>query len=216
MDNSRSYLGHLLDSYSVKKDVINSRLLEFEKVGEEGDERIFSELCFCILTPQSKARVCDVAIKGLVKTGVLFNGTFDEIRAFLVGVRFPNNKARFLIGARNFFTSERGLRIKDKIGEFVDPLLLREWLVANVKGLGYKEASHFLRNIGLGSDLAILDRHILKNLHLLGVIDDERVDGKKRYLEIEKRMLRFSKDINISLGELDLLLWSEETGEIFK
>jgi len=89
--------------------------------------------------------------------------------------------------------------------------------VANVLGLGYKEASHFLRNIGLGEDLAILDRHILKNLALLGVIDKVPESPTKRlYIEIEKQMTAFSSQAGIPMGQLDLLLWYKEAGEIFK
>jgi len=89
--------------------------------------------------------------------------------------------------------------------------------VENVKGLGYKEASHFLRNIGLGEDLAILDRHILKNLALLGVIAEVPESPSKRlYLEIEKQMTAFSCKVGIPMGQLDLLLWYKEAGEIFK
>jgi N-glycosylase/DNA lyase len=89
--------------------------------------------------------------------------------------------------------------------------------VENVKGLGYKEASHFLRNIGLGEDLAILDRHILKNLALLGVIKEVPTSPTKRiYLEIERKMTAFSKESKIPMGHLDLLLWYKEAGEVFK
>ena len=87
----------------------------------------------------------------------------------------------------------------------------------NIKGLGYKEASHFLRNIGRGEDLAILDRHILKNLALLGVIDEVPSSPTKRlYLEIEEKMAAFSRQTNIPMGHLDLLLWYKEAGEVFK
>jgi N-glycosylase/DNA lyase len=84
-------------------------------------------------------------------------------------------------------------------------------------GFGLKEASHFLRNIGSEFDLAILDRHIIKNLLRYGVIDEiPKSLTKKQYLMIEERMKKFSKKIGIPLAELDLLFWSEETGEIFK
>ena len=106
--------------------------------------------------------------------------------------------------------------IKDKI----DPDNIaetREWLVSNVKGFGYKEASHFLRNIGFGSDIAILDRHILKNLKKHGVINEiPKTITKKNYFEIENRMRDFSKRSGIPMAHLDLLFWSNETGEIFK
>ena len=64
--------------------------------------------------------------------------------------------------------------------------------------MGYKEASHFLRNIGLGYDIAILDRHILKNLKLFNVIDEIPSSiSKKKYFEIEEKMRNFSKKIKL-------------------
>lgn len=87
----------------------------------------------------------------------------------------------------------------------------------NVKGMGYKEASHFLRNIGLADDLAILDRHILKNLKIFGIIEEiPKSLSKKKYLEIEEKMRNLANEVNIPLSHLDLLFWSKETGEIFK
>jgi len=94
---------------------------------------------------------------------------------------------------------------------------MRDWLVKHVKGLGLKEASHFLRNIGMGEELAILDRHILKNLVCLGVIAGVPASlTPSRYKEIESRMKTFSSSIGIPMGELDLILWYRETGSIFK
>ncbi|MCP8310628.1 MAG: hypothetical protein L6N94_03925, partial [Candidatus Methylarchaceae archaeon HK01M] len=87
----------------------------------------------------------------------------------------------------------------------------------NVMGMGMKEASHFLRNIGLGEGLAILDRHILKNLRDYDVINQiPKSITKKVYIDIEDKMREFSKRIDIPMDELDLLFWSEETGMIFK
>jgi N-glycosylase/DNA lyase len=98
-----------------------------------------------------------------------------------------------------------------------DPFGTREWLVENVKGIGYKEASHFLRNIGLGRDMAVLDVHILRNLKRYDIID-KRLDSltRKSYMDIENRMRKFSERIDIPMEELDLLFWAKETGFIFK
>jgi N-glycosylase/DNA lyase len=124
------------------------------------------------------------------------------------GVRFHNNKSGYIIEARDKF-------FKNRLPK--DPKEAREWLVDNIKGLGYKEASHFLRNIGLGRNIAILDRHILKNLMKYNVINEiPKTLTPKRYLEIEDKMKQFSKKNNIPLDELDLLFWAEETGEVFK
>jgi len=206
----------LLEDYRKKKVKIRNRLKSFRKVYKKGNEEIFKELCFCILTPQSKAIICDKAIERLQKDDILFKGDIRRIRTYLKGVRFPNNKARYIIEARNIFKNGHGPDIKSKL-DTKDLSKTRDFLVKNVKGLGYKEASHFLRNIGFGNNLAILDRHILKNLKRYKVIKNIPASlSKRRYLEIENKMKDFFKKVGIAIEELDLLFWSMETGFIFK
>ncbi|MHA1860705.1 MAG: 8-oxoguanine DNA glycosylase, partial [Candidatus Ranarchaeia archaeon] len=90
-------------------------------------------------------------------------------------------------------------------------------LADEVRGLGLKEASHFLRNIGKGDKLAILDRHVLRNLNVLGVISDiPRSITKRRYHAIEKKMAMFASEIGIPIQHLDLLFWFNETEYILK
>lgn len=208
----------LLRSYCSRRREILGRLNDFKKVWLEGDDTdIFTELAFCLLTPQSKAKVCWKAITGCCERDLLLKGNMRQVRAMLVGVRFRNNKARYIVEARRLFTKDGKLSVRKIIGQFKEPYDTREWLVENVTGFGYKEASHSLRNIGLGENLAILDRHILKNLKTLGVIDEvPRTLTKKKYLDIEQRMTEFSESAGIPMAHLDLLLWCKETGEVFK
>jgi len=120
-----------------------------------------------------------------------------------------NKKAKYLVNARSCFNKN--------ILDSEDAFKIRDRLVKDIKGLGHKEASHFLRNIGLGRDIAILDRHILKNLRKYRAIDNIPSSlTPKTYLEIENKAREFSKKVKIPLEELDLLFWSKETGEIFK
>lgn len=208
----------LKERYNEIKDVIEKRLEEFDSLWKEGnEEEVFAELVFCLLTPQSRAKLCWSAVEHLIEKGLLLNGSERDIEDVLKGVRFRRNKARYIVEARKLFTREGQLEIKKFLSSFGDVKTLREWLVRNVKGMGYKEASHFLRNIGLGKDMAILDRHILKNLKAFGVINDTpRSLSRKKYLEIEEEMRKFSHEIGIPMSHLDLLFWSRQTGEIFK
>ena len=208
----------LKNSYEKRKSVIKKRLEDFKKVWEKSDREIFAELCFCLLTPMSKARSADKAINRLLRRNLLFSGNRDRILKELIkaGVRFPKNKAKSIVEAREFFTRNGKLNIKNKLNQGTSSTK-REWLVKNIRGLGFKEASHFLRNIGLAFDLAILDRHVMKNLLKYGVVKEiPRRLTKKCYLSLENTMKEFSKKVGIPLSELDLLFWSEETGEIFK
>ncbi|MBS3151982.1 N-glycosylase/DNA lyase [Candidatus Woesearchaeota archaeon] len=210
-------LDYLKQAYSQRKEIIQNRLKYFKSVWNEDEKRIFAELCFCLLTPQSKAKLCDAAIQNLVKTNLLFTGKEQDIKDYLIGVRFNNNKSRYITEARNMFTKDGKIFIKDKIKQFDNELELRNWLVENVNGIGLKEAGHFMRNIGMYENVSILDRHILKNLHKHGVIDEiPNPLTKKQYLEIEEKMKLFCKEVGIGIEEIDLLFWSEETGEVFK
>jgi N-glycosylase/DNA lyase len=207
-------LKELIKEYRRKRPQIKKRLKDFRAILKENDRRIFEELCFCILTPQSKALNCDRAIRELAGKDLLYTGRAAEIRKILRrSVRFHNNKAAYIVGARKPFLRV-GIKEMLKTRSAVD---VREWLVKNIKGLGYKEAGHFLRNIGLGGDIAILDRHIMKNLKRCGAI--RRLPPsltRKNYLFTEEKMKEFCRKIGIPMEELDLLLWSRETGVIFK
>ncbi len=211
-------IDEILAFHTAQKEAIAARLADFRRIWALGSDRdLFAELAFCILTPQSRARTCWPAIERLRSCDLLYVGSAEEILGNLSNVRFRERKASYIVAARKQFTRDGRLAVRAVLEGFSDPFSAREWLVGNVLGLGYKEAGHFLRNIGLGEDLAILDRHILKNLAILGVIDMVPASlTKKRYLEIEKRMITFSKEVGIPMGHLDLLLWSKETGEIFK
>ncbi len=207
----------LLKKYESRKVEIKSRLQEFLQVKNENDERLFAELSFCLCTPQSRATVCWNAISSLVKNNLLYTGTIEQIKPFLNAIRFNDNKSKYIIGAREMLSNGPTLKIKGLLNSFENQFELREWLVENVKGMGYKEASHFIRNIGMGNELAILDTHILKNLEKYEVIDSiPKSLSKKTYLDIEAKMKAFAGKIGIPFDELDLLLWAEETGFIFK
>jgi len=202
------------EDYKLKKAEIKRRLLEFTEIwNSKPDSRVFAELCFCICTPQSSAKKCWEAVSKLYVSGALFRGTANHIAAVLkhFGVRFCNTKARRIVEARKY------LPIKEKI-DVMNLDWTRKWLVNHIKGMGYKEASHFLRNIGVGEKFAILDRHVIRNLVRLNVIPDMPKSHltAKRYLEIEKQMRQFAKKSRIPMPELDLLFWSMETGSVFK
>lgn len=204
--------------YELKKSEIIERLKEFRRMEINGDdEEIFAELSFCILTPQSKARSCWDAIVKIKKNDLLLNGDYNQIEKELNAVRFKNKKAKYIVDARNFFANNGNIHIKSLLSKFDDVNKCRMWLVENIKGIGYKESSHFLRNIGFGEEFAILDRHILKNLKQLKIIEDiPKSISKTKYMKIEKDMKEFARQIDIPFSHLDLLMWCKETGEIFK
>ena len=123
--------------------------------------------------------------------------------------RFHNNKSRYIVEARKFFNIKSILKNKSE-------LEAREWLVQNVKGLGYKEASHFLRNTG-SENLAILDRHILNLMHEHNLINEiPKPLNKTHYLEIESKFNSLASQLNMTPARLDLAMWYLKTGKVLK
>lgn len=193
--------------HNAFKNEIKSRLRQFSSLP---DSDYFYELCFCLLTPQSNAQKCWQAVEKLKECRFQENKIESCLKQ---NTRFYRNKAGCIREAM-----KKWAEIKEKIMKTKEVIELRNWLAENVKGLGYKEASHFLRNIGRSQNkIAILDRHILRNLKGYGVIKEiPKSLGKKAYLDSEARMRGFSKKTGIPLDELDLLLWAKETGKVFK
>ncbi len=207
----------LLKEYKLKKKTINKTLKSFDKFSSLSEEELFEELAFCIFTPGSKALNGGRAVAELKKRNLLFKGSRQAIAKTLRGiVRFHNNKALYLAEARKSFIKGGNCNLRDYICA-VPATDARERLVSNIKGIGYKEASHFMRNIGLGSGLAILDTHILKNLKFFNVIRKIPTSAEKKlYLDIERKMKEFSRRTRIPMDALDILFWSHETGFFYK
>ena len=190
---------------------VRRRMQEFRRAGKGTGERIFSELCFCILTANYTA---EGGIRIQKDMGSKFC-TMDEAglakKLKMLGHRFPNARAKYIAEARKHRVDLSKVYAKRSSNE------MREWLAENVKGLGYKESSHFLRNIGI-TDLAIIDFHIIDILvkHKLIKRPKSKTLSKKKYLEIERVLAKLAANANVTLAELDLYLWYMETGKILK
>ena len=214
-----AYFYEVQKIYENIRSRIEERLDEYRKIWRDGDNKdIFCELAFCILTPQSKARNAWKAISELRDNNLLFTGSEEEMLPFLNIVRFNRTKAKNLYILRKQMTDENGKFItKDFFSTFNSAFEMREWIVKNIRGMSYKEASHFLRNVGFGQELAILDRHILKNLAVLDVIKEvPKTVTPKLYKEIEEKLKEYCKEIDIPMENIDLLLWYLEAKDIFK
>ena len=200
----------------IKKDI--SKAISGYKNAWKGTEKeIFAEMAFCILTPQSKAKNAWQAITTLVENNLLYEGSAEEIVEYLNIVRFKNNKSRYLVEFRDLMTEDGKLQPKKILESKGNTFEKRKWILKNVKGMGLKEANHVLRNLGFGEEIAILDRHILRNLQRLNVIEEiPKTLTEKKYYEIEKAMKKYSEYSGIKMDELDLVLWYKEAGEVFK
>jgi N-glycosylase/DNA lyase len=190
---------------------IQTKIREFSKIKDQSQETIFGELCFCILTANCSAEKC---IEVQAKVGYGFQNLGEEDLSHklkMYGYRFPNIRAKYIVNAREYKKE-----LKTKINNTNNNLSeLRDWIVRNIKGIGYKEASHFLRNIGYVG-YAIIDFHIIDLLTKFNLIEKPKSLTKAKYLEIEEILSKIAEKLNLNLSELDLYMWYIETGKILK
>jgi N-glycosylase/DNA lyase len=194
------------------KKTIDKRISEFSTLGKQSSHEIFKELCFCLLTANFNAQ------KSIIIQKEIGNGFINlpeeilckKLQAF--GHRYPNARANYIVEARPYADS-----IKEILSKFKTDTEARVWVVDHIKGLGYKESSHFLRNIGY-KNLAIIDFHIVDLLVDNGLIErpNSKCLTKKKYLEIESVLKKIADKSKLNLAELDLYLWYMETGKILK
>jgi N-glycosylase/DNA lyase len=189
---------------------VDARIKEFKDFRTGSDDDRFSELCFCITTANCAAESC-IRIQQDIGSGYItlsqerLSERFKEL-----GYRFPNKRAGYITDARKHRSA-----LAEKVRNGTCEKDLRDWLVKNVLGLGYKEASHFLRNVGY-TDLAIIDFHIVDVLAEHGIIEEPKALTKNKYIEIEQILRDLAEETGLTLSELDLYLWYMETGKVLK
>lgn len=205
-------------AHRQRAEEIRARLAEFEAIRQAGsNERLWEELVFCIFTAGASARM---GLRSIEATRpFLLEGGHDELTECLRGAhRYPRARSGYIVATRDYLSREFGMNLREQLESFADSFARRDWLARErrIKGLGYKEASHFLRNVGFRG-YAILDKHILRSLAELRVIESPAPPTTRaRYLDTEERLRRFARDVGVDFDELDLVLWSMKTGEILK
>jgi len=196
------------------QELIDSRIQEFASFKTKPSSDWFSELCFCLMTANARAKTAISVQRELGATGFLSLSEQELVSALIKHKhRFHNIKSSRIVEAR------KHSNVKEIIQDIVSKqgqIQARDWLVSNVKGLGLKEASHFLRNTG-HENVAIIDRHIIAILKDHKLLDSSfEVKKSSNYLEAEKVCQQLAQKINMSLARLDLALWYLKTGEVLK
>lgn len=214
-------LSALRKIYHEKQGAIHSRLSEFEAAFQKSDAELFKELCFCIFAANTSARMGIKTVeflgKALLEDGV--SGLQEKLHDGACRYRFWRVRAKYIVHTRNYFHGACSFKIKSYIRSFPSVYDARNSFAEdkNIRGIGFKEASHFFRNIGFVDEFAILDKHVLLSLKELKAVGRrQKAAGRKNYLFVEKKMKALSEKISIPMGALDLLLWSGKTGEILK
>lgn len=211
-------LDKIISTHKTRRVEICRRLSEFENIWSNGsDADLWEEMVYCFFTGGCSAKMGLRSVDAI--RHLLADGSQPEMARSLTGVhRYPNARSKYVAASREFLQADCKMMIRKRLSSFDDHFARRDWLVREkgIKGLGYKEASHYLRNIGLFG-YAILDKHVLNCMAELGLIDDPKPPSTRdKYLLAESRLKDFAVKTGINFDELDLVLWSIKTGEILK
>ncbi len=151
-------------------------------------------------TSVSQAELAD-EIFGVLRQPVLVNGS---LRSY----RFPGSKSVQLASARASVSQKCG-DLCSLMNAFGNATSARAWLVSNVSGIGPKQASMFLRNAGISYDLAVLDRHVLNYMALIGLYNgaERAIPKLSQYHRHENSLISHANGLGFAVGLLDWAIW---------
>ncbi len=194
--------------------------------------RLWKELCLCILSSRTRFELALAAVSSLERAGLLRRlrehpgevpySVLEEALgphpqrqgASTRSIPFWRTRAHQLVDASNrlYAAGHRGL--KTRLHETGDAGDLRMQLMADVPGLGMKQASHFLQNVGFSDEFAVIDVHILSFLReeLMAVESEAEDLDESLYLELEQRIQRLAAANGLAVGLLDRIVWAMRSG----
>lgn len=102
-----------------------------------------------------------------------------------------------------------GGSLKGRLDGYTSAKEARRSIVEIGVGIGPKQASLFLRNIGFTQELAIIDTHLLRFMSLFGLLEKatKPISSLQRYETHENDLLNYSKSTGYPLGCLDQAIW---------
>lgn len=169
----------------------------------KSDKQIFYHMCFCLCTPQTTYKKNKIVIARLIENKFYTSDIeHEELSEVVREVRFRNNKARWILEAKERFSEILSI-VRNKNLSTVEK---RRWLVRNINGFGMKTASHFLRNLG-HTDLAIIDTHIIRFMNVTAYPITQRV-----YEETEEDFKVIAKEKGLTPVEFDSYVWKTYSG----
>lgn len=204
---------------------IKARVEEHPQTTALSDRQLWLELTCCVLSSQVPYDSAKAAALRIDESGVLrrhkphkretLKRELAELlsKPFLLGgrvrrYRFPNIRASQIATAFYVVRNEWG-----SLGKLLscnsNARIVRSWLVANLPGVGPKQASMFLRNAAGSLDLAILDRHVLHYMRAVNLcaVEISQVATISRYERYEVELQRHAQTFGHAVGLLDWAIW---------
>jgi N-glycosylase/DNA lyase len=215
----------LLDYTRCAKAFFNSK-----KWNDMSEEELWRELCLCILSSNLPYEMAQSSTSHLANKGYLnltwivktrnsqklianelskpiylprrVDGSFRKYR-------FPNQRAKDIYRTASLVASKRNW-LKQLLQTPDSEREVRNALVRHLSGVGLKQASHFLRNIGYSKRLAIIDSHVVSFLEGIGAVSDKNLKTitRKAYIELEGLLEKICDKHGLDLAVFDMAIWN--------
>lgn len=223
--NDSATLAEVINEYSKLATSFKLR----KKWNEMSEDDLWEQLCLCILSSNVPYELALSAFWHLRDNGFLRTDWITECPDAIGKVafelskriywprkkdgsyrkyRFPNVRAKNIVNAAKTLYGQncgllRNLRRSTSESE------ARDFLVKNIQGIGLKEASHFLRDVGFSDSLAIIDSHVITFLTEIGAVREEEINALTPavYMRLERILLGLCKDLGFNLSVFDMAIW---------
>ncbi|MFX0199587.1 MAG: hypothetical protein ACFFCW_25985 [Candidatus Hodarchaeota archaeon] len=201
-----------------------------KKWNEMTENELWYELCICILSSNvpyelAKSAFLHLLQKGFLQLDWIVNEDSSQkimteelskplyLPKKLDGscrkYRFPNMRSKNITQAARLIASNNDLIKKILTGSSSEGEV-RDYLVANIPGIGLKQSSHFLRNIGYSDELAIIDSHVITFLERIGMLEQRKAKHitDSTYLDLENKLKKLSRKFELNLSIFDMAIWN--------
>lgn len=203
--------------------LIERRMHEIEPVDLSNEFELRNELVACLMSSQVRAESAEQAMQRLHGADLLSDerwrskdpqfeqdvaSALSNLRSAQRGksYRFPALRARQLDKLRTVLQN-RPLRTRTALRGGISAM--RAELTGELPGIGPKQASMFMRNVGISYDIAILDVHVLAFFNRLGLltIDTARIGTLRHYEAAEDVAKTYAEARGFRTGLLDWAIW---------
>jgi len=203
-----------------------AKVLEARPIRALTEQAARNQLVGCVLSSQVRHASAVQWTGALIAAGFLDDSWWYSQRsaeygrrlsAFLSGrarlsrglgaYRFPQARATQIAGARDSISA---MPLLERLSIQVSTLQLRRSLASDIPGLGPKQTSMMLRNLGISLDLAVIDRYVLRFMQSVRLVGAETrlPTSFPEYERIENRLAEYARSLGYSLGCMDWAIWA--------
>lgn len=187
------------------------------------EARLWTELACCVLSSQVPYATAQAAALRLEASGLLLEEPISpaaleralgdllrlpfDIDGAARRYRFPDSRACQLAATVSEVRRQGG-GLTRLLGGFDDVEIARTWFVSHAPGFGLKQASMFLRNVGATYNFAVLDRHLINYMMIIGLTADPTPVRRMAHYRRDEEILRdHAADFGLPVGVLDWAAW---------